>query len=84
MGEPLNLLEVDLSQYTRKRVMVTTRLPKDNAPGSPTWPWVVLEAEDGSGVAIALMGPDTPATRADAARMMQLWNDSLPAADTND
>jgi hypothetical protein len=82
MGEPLNLLEVDLSQYTRKRVMVTTRLPKHNAPGSP--PWVVLEAEDGSGVAIALMGPDTPATRADAARMMQLWNNSLPAADQND
>jgi hypothetical protein len=77
--EPPNILEVDLNQYTRKRVMVTTRMPKDKAPDSP--PWVVLEAEDGSGVAIALMGPDTPTSRADAARMMQLWNDSLPTAD---
>jgi hypothetical protein len=79
--ELLNALEVDLTQYTHKRVMVTARIPKDAEPDSP--PWVVLEAEDGSGEAIALMGPDTPTARADATRMMQLWNDSLPATDQN-
>jgi len=25
------------------------------------------------------MGPDSPASRADAARMMRLWNDALDA-----
>lgn len=40
-------------------------------------PRVVLEAEDGSGLALALMGPDSPQSRADGARMMVLWNAAL-------
>lgn len=58
--------------------MVTTRLPKF-AVADPTMPWVMLEGEDGSGLTIALMGPDSPESRADAAGMMKLWNDALDA-----
>lgn len=68
-------MQIDDSHYTRTRVMVTTRVPK--FPGAPATPWVILEAEGGSGQAIAMLGPDTPESRADAARMMRLWNDSL-------
>jgi len=70
----LPTLEVDDSQFTRTRVKVTSRLPNGARPGDP--PWVMLEAEDNS-VAIAAMGTDSPAARADAARMMRLWNDAL-------
>ncbi|HCF2991432.1 TPA: hypothetical protein NIB67_005568 [Pseudomonas aeruginosa] len=62
-------IEVDPTQFTRKRLMVTLRLPKQ---GEDQQPQVILEAEDGSGVAVALFGPDSPAARADAARMMAL------------
>lgn len=71
---------IDETRFTRKRVMVTMRVPKETT--DPTKPWVMLEAEDGSGLTIALMGPDSPESRADAARMMKLWNDSLPHVDT--
>lgn len=71
-------LEVDATQFTRKRLMVTLRLPKH---GENQQPQVILEAEDGSGLAVALFGTDSPAARADAARMMALWNDALPLAE---
>ncbi|MFO6995353.1 hypothetical protein ACM7Z6_13420 [Pseudomonas aeruginosa] len=71
-------IEVDPTQFTRKRLMVTLRLPKQ---GEDQQSQVILEAEDGSGVAVALFGPDSPAARADAARMMALWNNSLPLAE---
>lgn len=67
-------LEIDVTQFTPKRLMVTLRLPK---AGDDQQPQVILEAEDGSGLAVALFGPDSPAARADAARMMVLWNDAL-------
>ncbi|NUX58004.1 hypothetical protein [Paraburkholderia youngii] len=69
-------MQIDESRFTRKRVMLTTRLPKFPVV-DPTIPWVMLEAEDGSGLTIALMGPDSPESRADAARMMKLWNEAL-------
>lgn len=71
-------LEVDATQFTRKRLMVTLRLPKEGDDQSPQ---VILEAEDGSGLAVALFGPDSPAARADAARVMTIWNASLPLGD---
>ncbi|MDP9651751.1 hypothetical protein J2793_007226 [Paraburkholderia caledonica] len=71
-------MQIDETKFTRKRVMVTTRLPKF-AVADLTQPWVMPEAEDGSGLTVALMGPDTPEARADAARMMKLWNDALDA-----
>ena len=76
----LPVLDIDLSQFTRGRLMVTTRVPL-GLSAEETLPWVVLEMEDGSGKAVAMFGPDTPAARADAARMMKLWNDSLPPED---
>ncbi|NVH76358.1 hypothetical protein FSB08_28460 [Paraburkholderia sp. JPY432] len=69
-------MQIDESRFTRKRVKLTTRLPKFPVV-DPTIPWVMLEAEDGSGLTIALMGPDSPESRADAARMMNLWNEAL-------
>lgn len=75
----LPVLDIDLSQFTRGRLMVTTRVPK-GLPVEETIPWVVLELEDSSGKAVAMFGPDTPAARADAGRMMNLWNSSLPPA----
>jgi len=74
----MQVMQIDETKFTRKRVMVTTRLPKFAATGLTT-PWVMLEAEDGSGLTIAMMGPDSPESRADAARMMKLWNDALAA-----
>jgi hypothetical protein len=74
------VMQIDESKFTRKRVMVTARLPTLALP-DPTTSWVMLEAEDGSGLAVALMGPDSPESRADAARMMKLWNDALDADD---
>lgn len=70
------LMLIDEARFTRTRVMVTVRVPKETTDS--TKPWVMLEAEDGSGLTIALMGPDSLESRADAARMMKLWNDSLP------
>lgn len=67
-------LEVDMSRHTKKRLMVTLRIPKGCDPQEAQ---VILEAEDGSGLAIAVFGPDSPEARADAARVMRLWNDSL-------
>lgn len=67
-------LEVDISLFTRKRLMVTLRIPKDSVDLTPH---VVLEAEDQTGLAVAVFGPDSPAARADAARVMRLWNESL-------
>lgn len=72
-------LEVDATQFTRKRLMVTLRLPKE---GMDQQPQIILEAEDSSGIAVALFGPDSPAARADAARMMALWNDALPSTES--
>jgi hypothetical protein len=72
-------LEVDATQFTRKRLMVTLRHPKE---GGDHQPQVILEAEDGSGLAVALFGQDSPAARADAARMMALWNDALPPTES--
>jgi len=69
-------MQINESKFTNKRVMVTTRLPKFGGVESST-PWVMLEAEDGSGLTIAMMGPDSVESRADAARMMNLWNDAL-------
>ena len=77
MRDALPQMEIDPQLFTRKRVMVTTRVPKD-AP-EDAQPWVVLEAEDGSGLVVAMMGPDTPQSRADGARMMELWNAALDA-----
>ncbi|MCI3206441.1 hypothetical protein DBA20_15895 [Pandoraea capi] len=74
----MQMMQIDETKSTRRRVMVTTRLPKF-AVADPTMPWVMLEGEDGSGLTIALMGPDSPESRADAARMMKLWNDALDA-----
>jgi hypothetical protein len=69
------LMEIDATQFTAKRVMVTTRKFIHAPSDSPAW--VVLETEDGSEVVVAMMGPDSPASRADAARMMNLWNTAL-------
>jgi hypothetical protein len=70
-------LSIDHSQFTNKRLMVTIRQPKATASIGTT-PHVFLEAEDGSGLAIAMFGEDSPIARADAAWMMALWNESLP------
>ncbi|AOJ72864.1 hypothetical protein WS83_24370 [Burkholderia sp. MSMB2042] len=70
-------MEVDPTQFTRKRVMATTRKMKSATVDES--PWVALEAEDRSGLVIAAMGPDSPKSRADAARMMALWNAALDA-----
>ncbi|MFM0411235.1 hypothetical protein [Paraburkholderia dipogonis] len=69
-------MQIDESNFTRTRVKITSRLPKF-AVADPTTPWVMLEAEDDSGLIVAVMGPDSPAARADAARMMNLWSDAL-------
>ncbi|WP_213768624.1 hypothetical protein [Caballeronia sp. dw_19] len=73
-------MQIDESKFTRTRVIVTARLPRFPV-ADPATPWVMLEAEDGSGLTVALMGPDSPESRADAARMMKLWNDALDAHD---
>lgn len=77
MHDDLPQMEIDPQLFTRKRVMVTTRVPK-NAP-EDALPWVVLEAEDGCGLIIAMTGPDSPQSRADGARIMELWNAALDA-----
>ncbi|WP_420213402.1 hypothetical protein ACN8ZM_39985 (plasmid) [Burkholderia aenigmatica] len=74
----MQIMQIDETRFTRKRVMITTRLPKV-AVADPTIPWVMLEAEDGSELTVAMMGPDSPESRADAARMMKLWNGALNA-----
>lgn len=71
-------MQINESKFTRTRVKITARLPKF-AVADPTTPWVMLEAEDDCGLTVALMGPDSPASRADAARMMKLWNDAFDA-----
>lgn len=76
MADREPVMEIDEVQFTRKRLMVTQRVPK-GLPAAETIPWVVLEAEDGEGPAVAMCGPDTPASRADAARIVRLWNDAL-------
>ncbi|MEX3983654.1 hypothetical protein AB4Y45_32250 [Paraburkholderia sp. EG287A] len=73
------VMEIDFSQVTLGRLMVTTRVPR-GLPVEESFPWVVLELEDGSGKAVAMFGPDTPASRADAGRMMQFWNAAFDAA----
>lgn len=60
---------------TRSRLVMTVRRPKSTALG--TEPWVMLEDENASGIAVAMFGPDNPASRADASRMMQLWNTDI-------
>jgi hypothetical protein len=70
------MMATDDSGFTRRRVRITTRLPKFRV-ADPTLPWVMLEAEDDSGITVALMGPDSLVSRADAIRMMNLWNDAL-------
>lgn len=75
-------IQFEPGQYTRKRLMVTLRQPKGSATDAP--PTVVLEGEDGTGVAVAIIGPDSPAARADAARMMRLWNAALGWVSTSD
>ncbi|WP_157056222.1 hypothetical protein [Candidatus Burkholderia verschuerenii] len=71
-------MQIDEAKFTRKRVMTTIQLPKFSV-ADPAKPWVMLEAEDESGLTVALMGPDSLELRADAARMMKLWNDALDA-----
>ena len=66
------------ADFTRKRLKVTFRFPAWPVP-DPSIPYVMAEDEAGSGVAVAIFGPDSPAARADAARMVGLWNDSLNA-----
>lgn len=75
-------IQIDPSQYTRKRLMVTLRRAKGGT--SDALPTVVLEAEEGDGVAVAILGQDSPAARADAARMMRLWNAALGWVATSD
>jgi hypothetical protein len=76
MANPERTMKIDETQFTRKRLMITTRLPNFSV-ADPETPWVLLEPEDGSGPAVAMLGPDSPQSRADAARMMRLWNDAL-------
>jgi hypothetical protein len=76
MLDGLPEMEIDPTQFTHKRLMVTMRVPQ-GLPAADTVPWVVLEAEDGEGPAVAMCGPDTPSARADAARLIRLWNDEL-------
>lgn len=72
----LEILEIDHSQYSKVRLVVTVRKPKnDSVFGSDEQ--VILESEDGSGLVVAIFGKDSPAARADAARMMALWNGAL-------
>lgn len=62
--------------FTQKRLKVTFRRPAWPVP-DPATPYVMAEAEDGSGVTVAIFGPDSPAARADAARMVAQWNAAL-------
>lgn len=64
------------AEFTRKRLKVTLRKPNWPVP-DPDIPYVIAEDEEGSGVGVAIFGPDTPAARADAARMVLLWNKAL-------
>lgn len=73
-----NPMEIDPTKYTRKRLMVTLRARKDDPEKKPQ---VVLEADDQSGVAVAIFGDDSPEARADAARVMRLWNNAQPGED---
>jgi hypothetical protein len=57
---------------TKAHLAMTIRRPKSSALG--TEPWVMLEDDSGSGVAVAMFGPDSPSSRADAFKMMRLWN----------
>lgn len=66
----------DPEDFTRKRLTVTFRCPAWPVP-DPSIPYVMAEDEGGSGVAVAIFGPDSPAARADAARMVALWNADL-------
>lgn len=72
-------MRIDATAQSKTRLKMTIRKPKSPALG--TDPWVMLEDEAGSGVSVAAFGPDSPAARADAARMMELWNTAL-AEDT--
>ncbi|TXT25418.1 MAG: hypothetical protein FD131_4619 [Rhodocyclaceae bacterium] len=63
-------------EFTRKRLKVTLRKPNWPVP-DPDIPYVIAEDEEGSGVGVAIFGPETPAARADAARMVLLWNMAL-------
>lgn len=69
-------LVVRPAEFTRKRLKVTLRKPNWPVP-DPDIPYVIAEDEEGSGVGVAIFGPDTPAARADAARMVLLWNMAL-------
>lgn len=64
------------ADFTRKRLKVTLRKPNWPVP-DPNIPYVIAEDDEGSGVGVAIFGPDTPAARADAARMVLLWNIAL-------
>lgn len=64
------------AEFTRKHLKVTLRKPNWPVP-NPDIPYVIAEDEEGSGVGVAIFGPDTPAARADAARMVVLWNKAL-------
>jgi len=70
--------EYNPADFTQKRLKVTFRCPAWPVP-DPSMPYVMAEDEAGSGVAVAIFGPDSPAARADAARMVDLWNAALGA-----
>jgi hypothetical protein len=63
----MQMMQSDDTKFTRKRVMVTTRLPKF-AVADPTMPWLMLEAEHGGGMTVALMGLDNHESRVDACK----------------
>lgn len=73
----MNPLEsVDLNLCTQKRLKVTIRKPKNlSLFGSSAH--VVLELEDGSGLAVAVLGTDDPISRANAVKICNLWNKSI-------
>ncbi len=63
-------------EFTRKRLKVTLRKPNWPVP-DPDIPYVIAEDAEDSGVGVAIFGPDTLAARADAARMVLMWNKAL-------
>ena len=72
----LSPFEFNPSDFTHKRLKVTFRCPAWPVP-DPSIPYVMGEDEEGSGIAVVIFGPDSPAARADAARMVKLWNAAL-------
>lgn len=62
---------------TKLRLKVTIRIPKFPTQDSSGMPWVLAEDVDDSSLAVAMFGPDTPQSRADAEHMVSLWNAAL-------